>query len=138
MAPLETGTYSVTNAGFNNSAELADGNYGTPVTCNAYTDRDSFKLQWKVTMKWNGRYRLENKGAANKVYSGDHAQVNAEVTARPQDQEWAIEETNTGTYTISTIGTLNKWRLDNGDADCPVTLSAKSDVRSQWSFVRRH
>ncbi|KAF9032508.1 hypothetical protein BDZ89DRAFT_1063409 [Hymenopellis radicata] len=42
MAPLETGTYSITNAGFKNSAEL-DGNYGTPVTCNAYTDRDSFK-----------------------------------------------------------------------------------------------
>ncbi len=64
-------------------------------------------IQWNITLERNAHYRLENKGAANKVYSGDQAQVNAEVIARPQDQEWVIEETNTGTYTsCSTVGAL--------------------------------
>ncbi|KAF9027201.1 hypothetical protein BDZ89DRAFT_1067042 [Hymenopellis radicata] len=136
MAPIETGTYSITNAGYQRACQLVNGNLGTPVTIAYYADQDSFK--WTVTKKREGIYRIENKGAARKVYTGDQAQPGTEVTARAQDQEWAIAETNDGTYTISTTGTLNNWRLDSSDDGTAVTLSSQADKNATWSFQKRH
>ncbi|KAF9025968.1 hypothetical protein BDZ89DRAFT_1067938 [Hymenopellis radicata] len=137
MAPIETGVYSITNVGRQRAVQLTNGNLGTPVTIAYYADQDSFK--WTVTKKRDGIYRIENKGAARKVYTGDQGQPGTEVTARTQDQEWAITETNvSGTYTISTTGTLNNWRCDSGDDASSVTLSHQADNNATWSFAKQH
>ncbi|KAF9032502.1 hypothetical protein BDZ89DRAFT_1063403 [Hymenopellis radicata] len=137
MAPIETGLYSITNVGRQRAVQLTNGNLGTPVTIAYYADQESFK--WTVTKKDNGNYRIVNKGADRKVYTGDQGQPGTVVTARTQDQEWAITETNvSGTYTISTTGTLNNWRCDSGDDASSVTLSHQDDNNATWSFAKQH
>ncbi|KAF9027202.1 hypothetical protein BDZ89DRAFT_1134315 [Hymenopellis radicata] len=74
---------------------------------------------WTITKKHDGIYRIENKGAARKVYTGDQAQPGTEVTARAQDH-----------------GLLRRPMM--ACTPMMVTLSTQFDKNTTWSCQKRH
>ena len=43
----------------------------------------------------NERYHIKNFGVATEAYTGDGADLGANVEGRSRDQQWVIHETNT-------------------------------------------
>ncbi|KAF9032515.1 hypothetical protein BDZ89DRAFT_1063418 [Hymenopellis radicata] len=137
MSPVETGKYVITNVQYGNVAILEDGNTATPVTADSFDQKNHSR--WNVTELSNKRYTIVNFGTATDAYSGDGADEGDIVEGRPsRNQQWVIKETNTSdVYTISTTGSRYYWSLSSGESGTLVTLSAKTDKRSQWTFTKK-